>query len=424
MEEKTENRVLTENFIALVLTQVVSYVIPLISLPYLSRVLGVEKFGLVFWAQAMVQYFMIFTEFGFSTSAVRDISINRDNKEKISQIFSSIMAIKFVFICICFVILSILVVFIPKFHHEWLLFYLTFFMVIGNAIYPIWFFQGIEHMKYITFLNITAKGLFLFLIFIFVKQPNDYILVAILNSMGFMIAGIIGICLAYKRFGLRIVKPKIDEIKYQIKYSSEFFLSRVAVAGYTNTNAFVIGLICNPIMVAYYTAAEKIFQAMNGLSAPIGQVLYPFMAKQRDINKFKKIFYPSLLFLAGMCIFMFIFAKPVVSIFYGTEMITAYKVLRIFCFTILCSFITCLIGYPLLAAMGHSKEANFSVVYASLVHISGLLILLMLGKINIYTVASMTVVAEFVSVSYRIYGIKKYNLWKENYQLKNIKKEI
>ena len=70
--------------------------------------------------------------------------------------------------------------------------------------------------------------------------------------------------------------------------------------------------------------------------------------------------------------------------------------------------------------MGHSKEANFSVVYASIVHLLGLLVLLLLGKISIYTVALMTVVAEFVSVSYRIYGIKKYNLWNE----KLIKKEV
>ena len=413
MVKKTEKRVLTENFIALTLTQIISYVIPLISLPYLSRTLGAEKFGLVFWAQAMVQYFMIFTEFGFNISAVRDISVNRDNKEKISQIFSSIIAIKFVFIGICFVILSILLTFIPKFNQEWLLFYLTFFMVIGNAIYPIWFFQGIEHMKYITFLNIMAKGLFLILIFIFIKQPSDYILVAILNSLGFMTAGVIGIWLAYKRFGLRIVKPKIEEIKYQIKYSSEFFLSRFAVTSYSNTNTFIIGLLCSPIMVAYYGAAEKIFQAMNGLSAPIGQVLYPFMAKQKNINKFKKIFYPSLIFLACMSIFMFLSAKYFILIFYGSELITAYKVLRIFCVTILCSFTTGLIGYPLLAALGYSKEANFSVIYASIIHISGLFILFLLDKINIYTVAWMTMISEFICVSYRIYGIKKYNLWAE-----------
>ncbi len=413
MTIKKENKILAENFVAIALTQIVSYVVPLISLPYLSRVLGAEKFGLVFWAQAMIQYFMVLTEFGFSTSAVRDISIYRDNKEKISQIFSSIMLIKFCLILLSFLILNLLILLVPKFHNEWLLFYLTFFMVIGNAIYPIWFFQGIEHMKYITFLNITAKGLFLIFIFLFVKQPNDYILVAILNSMGFMIAGIIGIWLAYKRFCLKFVKPKIEEIKYQIKYSSEFFLSRVAVTGYTNTNAFMIGLVCNPLMVGYYTAAEKIFNAMNSLTTPIGQVLYPFMAKQRNIKKFKKIFYPSLIFLVCMCLFMYIFAKPFIAVFYGTEMITAYKVLRIFCFTVLFSFVTGLIGYPVLAAMGHSKEANFSVVYASIIHLLGLLVLFLTGKINIYTVALMTVIAEFVSVSYRIYGIKKYNLWKE-----------
>lgn len=414
MKEKSEKRVLVENFIAVSLTQIITYVFPLILLPYVSRVLGAEKFGLVYWAQSIIAYFIVLTEFGFNISAVRDISTNRDNKEKINQIFSSILFVKFILIIISLIIFSVLIFVIPKFNNEWMLFYITFIGVIGNAIYPIWYFQGIEHMKYITFLNILARTISLLAIFIFVHKPEDYLLIAFLYSLGNVVAGIIGITLAWQRFGLRIVLPKLSEIKYQIKYSSEFFLSRIAVTGYTNTNSFVIGLISNPIMVAYYVAAEKIYYAMNNLSAPIGNVLYPYMAKQKNIKKYKRIFYPALIFSIFMVLFMIIFAKYFITIFYGIEMQEAYKVLRILCIGGLFAFPSALIGYPLLAAMGHSKIPNFSVVCSCVFQITGLILLVKFNYHNIYNVAWMMVGAEFVSLVYRVWGIKKYKLWREN----------
>ena len=222
MAEKNSKRVLFENTIAIALTQIVSYVMPLISLPYLSRVLGVEKFGLVFWAQACIQYFIMITDYGFNFSAVREISIERDNKEKVSEIFASVMGVKFCLVLICFILLTILVFTIPKFRAEWLLFYLTFFMVIGYAMYPVWYFQGIEHMKYVTFLKIVSQSIFLALIFILIKSPSDYQFVAILNSMGFLISGLIGIFIAVKRFGLKLKMPDFSGIKYQFKQLLKF----------------------------------------------------------------------------------------------------------------------------------------------------------------------------------------------------------
>ena len=411
MKNKSEKRVLTENFISVALTQIISYIISLISLPYLSRVLGAEKFGLVFWAQAFMLYFFIITDYGFGLSAVKEISVNRDNKDKINQIFSSIMIVKLCLILLCFIIVSGFVLVIPKFHNEWLLFYMTFFMVIGNAIYPIWYFQGIEHMKYITAMNILAKSIFLLLIFIFIKHQTDYIFVALLNSLGFMISGLLGIYIACKRFGLKLIIPHKEEIIHQFKSSSEFFISRIAVAGYTNTNAFVLGLISNPVMVAYYVSAEKIYNALQGLAGPVSSVLYPYIARNKDIAKYKRLFYPSITVLILLSFLVFIFAKYFILIFFGQELLPAYKVLRIFCITVCLSFTNALIGYPLLAAMGYQKIPNLSVIIAGVFHVIGLFILFEFNKINIYTIAGMTVFAEFMSVSYRILGIKKYKLF-------------
>lgn len=210
---KNEKKTLLENFLSLGALQIVSYVIPLISLPYLSRVLGVERFGVVFFAFAFMTYFIIFTDYGFGLSATREIAVNRHNKNNLSNIFSSVMFIKICLLLVSFAVLCIMITFIPKLQENWLVFLLSFLMVIGNAIYPVWFFQGVEKMKYITFLNILSKTIFLILIFIFVQKSDDYIIVPLLNSLGFLVSGIIGIYFVIKKLGAKLYIPKWNAIK-------------------------------------------------------------------------------------------------------------------------------------------------------------------------------------------------------------------
>ena len=256
-----------------------------------------------------------------------------------------------------------------------------------------------------------AKILFLVLIFIFIKSPTDYVFVAFLNSMGFMISGTLGITLAIQRFNLKLVLPSVKFIVEQFKYSSEFFLSRVSAATNAATNTFAIGLIGSPVMVAYYAAAEKLFLAFRNLSEPFTQVLYPQVAKTQNLKVYKKMFKFAVIFLVGLVFFVFIFAKDIITIFYGDELLQAYKVLRIFCATLFISFISTLIGYPVLAALGHTKDANYSIVFASFVYIISIFILIALKRINIYTMAILFTLTEFSIMLYRAIAIKKHNLW-------------
>ena len=405
-----EKKTLLENFISLGALQIITYVIPLISLPYLSRILGVENFGLVFFAFAFMQYFIMLTDYGFGLSATREIAVNRHNQNNLSNIFNSVTVIKLALLLVSYIILTLLCLFVPKLNANWLIFQLSFLMVVGNAIYPVWFFQGMERMKYITFLNILSKTIFLVLIFIFVKQESDYIIVPLLNSMGFLVSGIIGMWFAIKEFKIKFYLPKLNSIIKQFKYSSEFFLSRVSVSAYTNTNTFCLGLIGSNIMVGYYVAAEKIYQAVNGIQMPISQALYPFVAKHKDIKTYKKWFNIAVLINLLVCTLVFIFAKWIITIFYGIDMTEAYKVLRIFCLIALVTFPSILLGYPLLGAMGHTKEANRSVIIGSIVHIIGLIILFTLNKMNIYTIACMVLITESVVFTIRVYSVLKYKL--------------
>lgn len=419
MEEKKKR--LLDNFLSLGVLQIFSYVIPLITLPYLSRVLGVEKFGVIFFALAFMAYFNILIDFGFGLSATREIAVNRHNNKNISNIFNSVITIKMFLVLLSFLVLILTIIFVPKIRENYTVFLLSFLMCIGNAIYPVWFFQGMERMKYITFLNMLSKTIFLILIFVFVKQQSDYIIVPLLNSFGFLVAGIIGFVFAIKEFGLQLYIPRFSTIKKHFKYSSEFFMTQVSVSLYTNTNTVCLGFVGSEFMVGLYVAAEKIYGAINGLKGPLVTALYPFVTRNKDIKLYKKIFKLAILVSFVISCFAFIFAKDIITIFYGSEMTEAYNVLRIFCVLFFVNVPSVLLGYPLLGALGHTHETNWSVVYSSIIHFIGLVFLISLHDLTIYTMAYMVLITTMFELLMRVIPVVKHKLW--NYDKLNLEEK-
>ena len=152
-----EYRKILENIVSLTGLQFASYILPLLTLPYLTMVLGPDKFGLTQYAIALITYFQIITDYGFNLSATREAAIYREDEAKKSEIFSSVMSIKLLLCILTFIILMLIVVFIPKFNADLMVYILTFGMVIGYMLFPTWFFQAMEYMKYTSILNIIGK---------------------------------------------------------------------------------------------------------------------------------------------------------------------------------------------------------------------------------------------------------------------------
>ena len=130
-----------ENIFSLSLVESSGYLLPLLTVPYLLRVLGPEKFGLVTFAQAFTQYFVIITDYGFNFSATRRVSVNRHDQIMLSRIVGAVIIIKLLLFFLSFIILSVLVFSILRFRIDWSLYYLSFGIVMGNVLLPIWFFR-------------------------------------------------------------------------------------------------------------------------------------------------------------------------------------------------------------------------------------------------------------------------------------------
>lgn len=403
---------LLSNFLSLSVLQVFTYALPLLTLPYLVRVLGVEKYGLVMFAQSLIMFFNILVDYGFNLSATREVSVNRDNKEKITEIFSSVMTIKLLLLTVSLLFLTIIVFSFERFYADKELYFITFTLVLGQALFPIWYFQGLERMKYITLINVFSRIIFTAAIFIFIHEESDYILVPLLNGLGVITGSFYALYLIKKSFNQRFVIQNFTTLKRHFKDSTDFFLSRVSVSIYTSANAFVLGLFTNNIMVGYYSIAEKLYQAIQGLYGPITQALYPYVAKERNIILFKKIFY-SVVLLNFLGVFiLFLFGSFIFSILFTQEI--AIETINVFHILLVANLITVpsiLLGYPFLAALGFTNHANNSVIAGSMLHLTGLIMLTSLSLVTIYNVAFMVVITELAVLIYRVFWVRSCKIW-------------
>jgi len=402
---------LFSNVFYLTILQGVNYLLPLLALPFLFIKLGAENYGLVAFAYSVSLFLNILVDFGFDLYSTREISINRNNKIKTDKIFSVTMVSKLILLLTAFLILMILTFLVDKFKINSYVYYLMFFIVVGNYLSPLWYFQGIEKMKYVTLVNSLAKFLSFLPMFIFIKSPDDLFFAPLFYGIGFFFSGLLSLWITFNQFKVKFIFPSIYEIKYSITKSSHFFLSRATVSFYTTCNTIVIGLTLGDLLTGYYNIAEKIYQAFASLVNPLTQGLYPYIAKTRNVLLFKKILICSVIasfFIVG---FIYVFSEDIIYLLFDTRNVYSINVLKILIIGGLAIVPSYLLGYPFLAAMGYTRFTNNTVIIVGLFHLFWLTILFYTQNITIYTISFLIVFSEFTALIFRLYGVRRFKLF-------------
>ena len=407
------NLSLISNFFSLVILQGANYIFPLLTVPYLFRTLGVETFGLVNFATAFTQYFLIFTDFGFDLSATKYIAANRDDEQKRNFYFVNVLLSKFFLFFIGLIVLLVIVFSFERFHVNKELYLLSYGSVLGTVLLPTWFFQGMEQMKYITKITILIRSISIIPIFFFVKSDSDYLFIPVFYNIGSVVAGLTALYYAYFKFGasLNFYKElRIHNVINTLKESLEFFISRISLSLYTISNSFVLGLVLGNTAVGYYAAAEKLFVSLQSLYSPLNQALYPYMIKSKNVSVFKKIFI-SVVVLNCLGIPLLIYESNfIMEVIYKSVDYDSSNVLKILLGACLITVPSVLLGYPFLGSFGFTRYTNLTVIISSLFHVIMLVLLVLLDNITIYTVAGLVVFTELIVLLLRVIGVRKYIL--------------
>lgn len=406
---KLKNNSLLNSFINLCVIDGINYLLPFLALPFLYRTLGPQVYGVVASAYSFFTFSVIFIDFGFGLSATREVSLNVNNKDELCKIVSSTLAAKIILLTLV-LIGSVIVIECTSFREYRSVFYLMMGIPIGSCLFPVWFFQGMEKMSYMTTTTTLAKVLSFVPMFVVVRKSSDVEWVSIFYSIGFIISGIVSIIILKQRFGIHLGEYTWNRIKKTFQSSSPYFLSRVSAALYGLGNTMLIGMFCGTLMAGYYDSAQKLLTVFTAALSPLTTALYPYMIKQKNVKLFRRILY--LLGLLGIIIaaVSIYWAADILTILFGSAPETTVIIFRILFLSTAFLIPSYLMGYPFLAALGHVKFTNYTVLIAGLIYLLVAIIAITTNSFTVYVAASLYVICELSVFLLRIYGVVKYKM--------------
>lgn len=329
-----------QNFSFLTIAQGANYILPLLVFPYLIRVIGFDKFGIIMFVLAIIQFIKIITDYGFTLIAARDIAQNKNNINKLNEIIINVIITKLVLLIISSLILLILLHF-NLLKYELILYLFGMLIILGEIFFPSWFFQGIEDMKYIAILQFISKLIFMTLILLLIKSSKDFIYVLLYQGIGSITISIYSIYLLKIKYSIKFIKPQFKAIIFYLKEGWHLFASSFFVKIYNTSNIIILGYIVSETLIGYYALAEKIILAVSSLiTNPLNQSIYPSLSKSfNDIYNLKKLIKKYAFFLLLIstitAFLILIFSEQLVNIISGNREINTIHLLMIMSFSII-----------------------------------------------------------------------------------------
>ncbi|MFQ2523200.1 flippase [Aeromonas caviae] len=364
---------LKKNILLLVLMQGANYLIPLITFPYLTRVLGVSQFGVYAYVLTLSQYFILITDFGFNLSASKKIAQADKNRAVINKIFWSTLSAKALIGLSCIGVLLVLYSFnIDKPEGSGLIYIML--TIVGAVFTPVWFFQGVEDISALTVTNIISKTSAIPLVILLVNGPSDVDLAILVQGVVYLLAASISMLLVYRTGYISAAKISFYSTLNQLKDSLPLFISTIAISLYTMSTPIIIKLVNNSYEVGLYSGADKLRGALIGIFLVVGSALYPRINNLFATDKVKmydllrKVILAKLIFSIIVIFIVFLFSPLLVNVILGPEFIRSADVLKVMSIQFFTVLMSVAMANYLLLPFGFRKEYMLLPIFTCILH--------------------------------------------------------
>lgn len=395
------DKILLQNFSYITALQVFLLIAPLITYPYLVRVLGQELYGLILSAQMLASYASIIIDFGSNGVCAKHVSINRNNPSKLAEILNSVLVVRFTLFIITFLLYMGVVFLIPQYKAYYLLFILTYGLTFNDLLFPQFFFQGIENMKAITLINISTKLFFIVLIFIIVKNPDDYLFVPLLYSLGYVLGGAYSIYLIYHVQGIKFIIPNVRTILYYLKDCSALFANDLICTIKDKVNYIFVGIYAGMSDVVVYDLGLKMHSLLTKPMQILTTVLLPRFAANRNVKKLTRVLVVSFSMALVLVLLTNLFLPQIVNFFIHKQI--DYLPLRLFLLAPLFVSVSSVISSNLFIAFGYNRYVLHSIIVTTFVYVIVFIYLLFSGRLNsVNSFIALALISYFTEFIYRI----------------------
>lgn len=396
-----------KNVIMLYGMSIAKIIFPLLTLPYLTRVLSVESYGVVSYVKAVMQYMQLAVDFGFMLSGTKDIVNAKDDHSKLEKETGDILLARILLAGAAFAVLLGMIAFIPLLRANAGYTLLAFATVFLSVFLFDYYFRGIEKMQVITIRFVAMRGLSTVLTFVFVHSDKDVLFVPLLDAVGSVVAVIL-VLAELKKEGIHIRFSGVQAAWKKLKASFVYFASNMATTAFGALNTLLIGAFLPATEVAYWSVCMQLIGAVQTMYTPITDGVYPEMIKTKSwkfIKRLLLIFMPIV--LAGSA-FSIAVAPYVLLIVGGEQYVAAVGLFRALVPILVFSFPVFLLGWPTLGALGKAAQVTTTTVLTAVVQIGGLLLLLLTGHFTVMWIAAVRCVIEFVLMASRGWYCWKY----------------
>ena len=375
---------------------------PLITYPYLVKVLGTELYGWVITAQITATYAIILIDFGFRRVSAKYVAAAKDDKNTLNHIVSTVVILRLMLWAVTFVIYVGVIMLIPTYRNEWLLFIFSYGLTLGAALIPDFYFQGIEQMRYITIINVITRLIFLCLTFVVIKNPEQYIYVPALWAIGYLLGGLYSLYVVFGKHNVKLIKPTLGDYRYHLKETTPIFLSDVMLNVKDKLSYNIMGGMLGMSEVVIYDIGTKIVNLLSKPTSIFCNAIFPSMSRNPNVKATKKIMLT--LFLGSIIVvgIVYWFLPRIVNLFIHEEIdivpLKLYLLVPIF------TGISFYIPSAVFVVFGRNKYVLYSTLFSTFSYALILIISWLSGWLtSVMSFIAITVISYFVEVLFRLF---------------------